>query len=242
MEKHTVSRLIGAPPGYVGFDQGGLLTEAITRNPHSVLLLDEIEKAHPDLFNILLQVLEDGILTDSLGNVIDFKNVILIMTSNIGARFIQKRGHLGFQSSARSEKEAVDDGVMQAVKQTFNPEFVNRLDEIIIFEPLTDSDLFEVVGLLIGQLNRTLIRRKLQVQMTETAKRWLVEKTCSDRTYGARPLRRALQKYVEDPLSEALIGGRFSEASVIEVYLDEDNSLQYRPVELEELGDALLVR
>jgi ATP-dependent Clp protease ATP-binding subunit ClpC len=189
-----------------------------------------------------LQVLEDGILTDSLGNVIDFKNVILIMTSNIGARFIQKRGHLGFQSSARSEKEAVDDGVMQAVKQTFNPEFVNRLDEIIIFEPLTDSDLFEVVGLLIGQLNRTLIRRKLQVQMTETAKRWLVEKTCSDRTYGARPLRRALQKYVEDPLSEALIGGRFSEASVIEVYLDEGNSLQYRPVELEELGDALLVR
>ncbi|HWX41116.1 MAG TPA: ATP-dependent Clp protease ATP-binding subunit [Blastocatellia bacterium] len=242
MEKHSVSKLIGSPPGYVGHEEGGQMTEKIKRSPYSVLLLDEIEKAHPDLFNILLQVLEDGILTDSLGNVIDFKNVILIMTSNIGARFIQKRGHLGFQSSARSEKEAVDDGVMQAVKQTFNPEFVNRLDEIIIFEPLTDSDLFEVVGLLIGQLNRTLIRRKLQVQMTETAKRWLVEKTCSDRTYGARPLRRALQKYVEDPLSEALIGGRFSEASVIEVYLDEGNSLQYRPVELEELGDALLVR
>ena len=129
---------------------------------------------------------------------------------------------------------------MQAVKQTFNPEFINRLDEIIVFEPLTDGDLFEIVGLLINQLNRTLIRRKLQVQMTEDAKRWIVEKTCVDRSYGARPLRRALQKHVEDPLSEALIGGRFSEASVVEVYLDSD-SLGYRPVELEELGDALLV-
>jgi ATP-dependent Clp protease ATP-binding subunit ClpC len=239
MEKHSVSKLIGSPPGYVGHEEGGQLTDKIKRNPYSVLLLDEIEKAHPDLFNILLQVLEDGVLTDSLGNAVDFKNVILIMTSNIGARFIQKRGHMGFQASAQAEKLKIEEGVMQAVKQTFNPEFINRLDEIIIFEPLTDNDLFEIVGLLIAQLNRTLIRRKLQVQMTEEARRWIVEKTCSDRSYGARPLRRALQKYVEDPLSEALIGGRFSEASVIEVYLEGD-SLQYRPVELEELGGALL--
>ena len=241
MEKHAVSKLIGSPPGYVGHEEGGQLTEKIKRNPYSVLLLDEIEKAHPDLFNILLQVLEDGTLTDSLGNQIDFKNTILIMTSNIGARFIQKRGHMGFQSSSRSQQTTVEEGVMQAVKQTFNPEFINRLDEIIVFEPLTDTDLFEIVGLLVAQLNRTLIRRKLQVQMTEDARRWIVEKTCSDRTYGARPLRRALQKHVEDPLSEALIGGRFSEASVVEVYL-EGNSLQYRPMELEELGDALLVQ
>ena len=241
MERHTVSRLIGAPPGYVGFDQGGLLTDSIHKTPHAVLLLDEIEKAHPDLFNILLQVLEDGVLTDSLGNHIDFKNVILIMTSNIGARFIQKRGHLGFQSSARQQQTNVEEGVMQAVKQTFNPEFINRLDEIIVFEPLTDNDLFEIVGLLVAQLNRTLIRRKLQVQMTPEAKRWIVEKTCTDRSYGARPLRRALQKHVEDPLSEALISGRFSEASVIEVFL-EDNALQYRPMALEEMGDALLVQ
>ncbi|HKS42627.1 MAG TPA: ATP-dependent Clp protease ATP-binding subunit, partial [Blastocatellia bacterium] len=241
MEKHAVSKLIGSPPGYVGHEEGGQLTEKIKRNPYSVLLLDEIEKAHPDLFNILLQVLEDGTLTDSLGNQIDFKNTILIMTSNIGARFIQKRGHMGFQSSSRSQQTTVEEGVMQAVKQTFNPEFINRLDEIIVFEPLTDTDLFEIVGLLVAQLNRTLIRRKLQVQMTQDARRWIVEKTCSDRTYGARPLRRALQKHVEDPLSEALIGGRFSEASVVEVYL-EDNSLQYRPMELEELGDALLVQ
>jgi ATP-dependent Clp protease ATP-binding subunit ClpC len=241
MEKHSVSKLIGSPPGYVGHEEGGQLTDKIKRNPYSVLLLDEIEKAHPDLFNILLQVLEDGVLTDSLGNTVDFKNVILIMTSNIGARFIQKRGHLGFQASAQAEKLKVEEGVMQAVKQTFNPEFINRLDEIIIFEPLTDNDLFEIVGLLVAQLNRTLIRRKLQVQMTEEAKRWIVEKTCSDRSYGARPLRRALQKYVEDPISEALIGGHFSEPSVIEVYLDK-GSLQYRPLALEEMGEPLLVR
>jgi ATP-dependent Clp protease ATP-binding subunit ClpC len=241
MEKHAVSKLIGSPPGYVGHEEGGQLTEKIKRNPYSVLLLDEIEKAHPDLFNILLQVLEEGTLTDSLGNSIDFKNTILIMTSNIGARFIQKRGHMGFQATARTQQATVEEGVMQAVKQTFNPEFVNRLDEIIVFEPLTDADLFEIVGLLVAQLNRTLIRRKLQVQMTEEARRWVVEKTCADRTYGARPLRRALQKHVEDPLSEALISGSFSEASVVEVYLDGD-SLGYRSLELEELGAELLVQ
>ncbi|HSO76321.1 MAG TPA: ATP-dependent Clp protease ATP-binding subunit [Blastocatellia bacterium] len=241
MEKHSVSKLIGSPPGYVGHEEGGQMTEKIKRNPYSVLLLDEVEKAHPDLFNILLQVLEDGTLTDSLGNSVDFKNTIIIMTSNIGARFIQKRGHMGFQASTRTQQATVEEGVMQAVKQTFNPEFVNRLDEIIVFEPLTDADLFEIVGLLIAQLNRTLIRRKLQVQMTAEARRWIVEKTCSDRTYGARPLRRALQKHVEDPLSEALIGGRFTEASIVEVCLEGD-SLQYRTVDLEEMNEPLLVQ
>ncbi len=241
MEKHAVSKLIGSPPGYIGHEEGGQLTEKIKRNPYSVLLLDEIEKAHPDLFNILLQVLEDGALTDSLGNSVDFKNVILIMTSNIGARFIQKRGQVGFQASSRAQQATVEEGVMQAVKQTFNPEFINRLDEIIVFEPLTDEDLFQIVGILINELNRTLIRRRLQVQMTEEARRWVVEQTCQDRSYGARPLRRALQKYVEDPLSEALIEGRFSEASLIEVFLD-GHALGYRPLELEELGDALLVQ
>jgi ATP-dependent Clp protease ATP-binding subunit ClpC len=241
MEKHSVSKLIGSPPGYVGHEEGGQMTEKIRRNPYSVLLLDEIEKAHPDLFNILLQVLEDGVLTDSLGNSIDFKNTILIMTSNIGARFIQKRGHMGFQASSKQQQASVEEGVMQAVKQTFNPEFINRLDEIIVFEPLTDDDLFEIVGLLVAQLNRTLIRRKLQVQVTEGARRWIVEKTCSDRSYGARPLRRALQKHVEDPLSEALIAGQFGEASIVEVYLEGDQ-LQYRALELEEMNDALLVQ
>jgi len=241
MEKHSVSKLIGSPPGYVGHEEGGQLTERIKRNPYSVLLLDEIEKAHPDIFNILLQVFEDGQLTDSLGNTIDFKNVIIIMTSNIGARFIQKRGHLGFQSSAEKSLEKMEETVMGAVKQTFNPEFINRLDEIIIFEPLSDDDLLKIVDLLLEQMNKTLKRRKIQVRLSDEAKAWIVNKTCADRTYGARPLRRAMQKYVEDPLSEALIRGQFSDTNVVEVYV-EGAELQYRPAEIEEPGDALLVQ
>src|SRR5215471_18719829 len=242
MEKHAVSKLIGSPPGYVGHEEGGQLTERIKRNPYSVLLLDEIEKAHPDVFNILLQVFEDGQLTDSLGNTIDFKNTIIIMTSNIGARFIQKRGTLGFQATADESRERLEEMVMNAVKQTFNPEFINRLDEIIVFDPLTDDDMIKIVGLLVEQMNRTLQRRKLQVHLVDEAKSWIVEKTCADRTYGARPLRRAMQKFVEDPLSEALIQGRFSNASLIEVYVDasERNELQYRSIALEESGEELL--
>src|SRR5262249_23147391 len=200
MEKHSVSKLIGSPPGYVGHEEGGQLTERIKRNPYSVLLFDEIEKAHPDIFNILLQVFEDGQLSDSLGNTIDFKNTIIIMTSNIGARFIQKRGHLGFQASTDLQQEKMEEAVMGAVRQTFNPEFINRLDEIIVLEPLNDDDLVKVIGLLVGQMKRTLERRRIEVLLTDDAKRWVLEKTCKDRSYGARPLRRALQKYVEDPL------------------------------------------
>ena len=233
MEKHSVSKLIGSPPGYVGHEEGGQLTERIKRNPYSVLLLDEIEKAHPDVFNILLQVFEDGQLTDSLGNTIDFKNTIIIMTSNIGARFIQKRGTLGFQATSDESRERLEEMVMNAVKQTFNPEFINRLDEIIVFDPLSDDDLLKIVGLLQEQMNRTLQRRKLEVHLSDESRRWIVEKTCADRTYGARPLRRAMQKYVEDPLSEALIQGRFKDASLIEVYL-EGNELKYRSISVGE--------
>ncbi|MCG3163014.1 MAG: Negative regulator of genetic competence ClpC/MecB [Acidobacteria bacterium] len=229
MEKHSVSKLIGSPPGYVGYDEGGQLTERIRRNPYSVLLLDEIEKAHPDIFNILLQVFEDGVLTDAAGAKVDFKNVIVIMTSNIGARFINKGASLGFQSSFGEAVAKNEDRVLAAVRETFNPEFINRLDEIIVFEPLTDDDLLRIVGLLIDQLNRTLLQRKLEVRLTEDAKRWIVDRTCADRTYGARPLRRALQKYVEDPLSEALIQGHIGSAPLIEVFLDGD-ALNYRPV------------
>src|SRR2546430_15581413 len=154
MEKHSVSKLIGSPPGYVGYEEGGQLTERVRRNPYSVLLFDEIEKAHPDVFNILLQVYEDGILTDALGNTIDFKNTIIIMTSNIGARFIQKKGAMGFQGSADISREKMEEMVMAAVRQTFNPEFVNRLDEIIVFDELGDEELLEVVQLQIDQINR----------------------------------------------------------------------------------------
>lgn len=241
MEKHSVSKLIGSPPGYVGHEEGGQLTERIRRSPYSVLLFDEIEKAHPDIFNVLLQVFEDGILTDALGNTVDFKNAIIIMTSNIGARFIQKRGTLGFQASTDSSREKLEEMVMSAVRQTFNPEFINRLDEIIIFDELFDDDLLEVVQLQVDQLNRTLNNRGLEVRLSEDAKRWIVSKTCGDRSYGARPLRRALQKHVEDPLSEALIQGELGGSSVVEVFV-EDDELSYRPASVEEPGDALVIR
>jgi ATP-dependent Clp protease ATP-binding subunit ClpC len=240
MEKHSVSKLIGSPPGYVGHEEGGQLTERIKRSPYAVLLFDEIEKAHPDIFNILLQVFEDGILTDALGNTVDFKNVIIIMTSNIGARFIQKKGVLGFQANTDTTREKVEEMVMSSVRQTFNPEFINRLDEIIIFDELLDDELLEVVQLQIEQINKTMTRHGLEVRLTDQAKQWIVEKTCADRSYGARPLRRALQKYVEDPLSEALIQGQLEGASLIEVFLS-DNHLDYHPIGVEAPDDALLI-
>ena len=177
MEKHSVSKLIGSPPGYVGHEEGGQLTERIKRSPYSVLLFDEIEKAHPDIFNILLQVFEDGILTDALGNTVDFKNAIIIMTSNIGARFIQKKGTLGFQANTDATREKVEEMVMSSVRQTFNPEFINRLDEIIIFDQLLDDELLEVVQLQLDQINRTMSRHGFDINLTDEAKRWIVDKT-----------------------------------------------------------------
>ena len=240
MEKHSVSKLIGSPPGYVGHEEGGQLTERIKRSPYSVLLFDEIEKAHPDIFNVLLQVFEDGILTDALGNAVDFKNAIIIMTSNIGARFIQKKATMGFQGTNDASRERMEEMVMSAVRQTFNPEFINRLDEIIIFDELYNHELLDVIQLQIEQINKTMLRHGFAVKLTDEAKKWIVDKTCADRSYGARPLRRALQKYVEDPLSEALIQGQLSEASLIEVFLDGDD-LNYRPIGIEAPDDALLI-
>jgi len=228
MEKHSVSKLIGSPPGYVGHEEGGQLTEKVKRNPYSVVLLDEIEKAHPDIFNILLQVFEDGHLTDGLGNRVNFKNTILIMTSNIGARFIQKKSSLGFQSADTTAIDKnVNDMVLGEVKRTFNPEFINRIDEIIVFEALTDDDLRRIMGLLITQLNENLVDRKLRIDLTPEVIDWIIQVTCNDRSYGARPLRRALQRYVEDPLSEELIRGQLRGGDV-EVYLD-GGVLAYRP-------------
>jgi len=240
MEKHSVSKLIGSPPGYVGHEEGGQLTERIKRAPYSVLLFDEIEKAHPDIFNILLQVFEDGLLTDALGNAIDFKNAIIIMTSNIGARFIQKKGTMGFQASSDSSRDKMEEMVMSSVRQTFNPEFINRLDEIIIFDQLLDGELLEVIQLQIEQINKTMARHGLEVRLTNEAKRWIVDKTCADRSYGARPLRRALQKYVEDPLSEALIQGNLGEAGLIEIFRDGDE-LAHRSLGVEASDDVLLI-
>jgi ATP-dependent Clp protease ATP-binding subunit ClpC len=227
MEKHSVSKLIGSPPGYVGHEEGGQLTEKVRRNPYSVVLLDEIEKAHPDIFNILLQVFEDGHLTDGLGNKVNFKNTILIMTSNIGARFIQKKASLGFQSSeTESIAKSVTDMVLGEVKRTFNPEFINRIDEIIVFEALGDDELRRIMLLLVDQLNENLVSRQLKISLLPEVVDWVIDLTCKDRSYGARPLRRAIQRYVEDPLSEELIRGHLRGGD-IEVYL-EAGQLSYR--------------
>jgi ATP-dependent Clp protease ATP-binding subunit ClpC len=244
MEKHEVSKLIGSPPGYVGYEEGGQLTERVKRQPYSIVLLDEIEKAHPDLFNILLQVFEDGQLTDGLGNQVDFKNTIIIMTSNIGARHMMKQKGLGFQTDAKESEgnvsAKVEDLVRGEVKKTFNPEFLNRLDEVILFNPLTDADLIHIVELMVGQINTNLAQRSITISVTDEAKKWILEKTLTDRAYGARPLRRALQKYIEDPLSEALIQGTITQRpAFIEVFLEGDK-LFYRPVGEEKQEGVLL--
>jgi ATP-dependent Clp protease ATP-binding subunit ClpC len=193
-----------------------------------VVLLDEIEKAHPDVFNILLQVFEDGHLTDGLGNRVNFKNAIMIMTSNIGARFIQKKASLGFQSSdSGAIDKNVNDMVLGEVKRTFNPEFINRIDEIIVFEALTDDDLRRIMALLVHQLNINLIDRRMKIALSPEVVDWIIDVTCRDRSYGARPLRRAIQRYVEDPLSEELIRGNLGDGDV-EVFL-ENGQLSYRP-------------
>ena len=235
MEKHSVSKLIGSPPGYVGHEEGGQLTERVKRSPYAVLLFDEIEKAHTDIFNILLQVFEDGILTDALGNTVDFKNTIIIMTSNIGARFIQKRASLGFQGTADLSRAKMEEMVMSSVRQTFNPEFINRLDEIIVFDELGDEELLDVLQLQVDQINRTMTNHGFIVRLADDAKRWILDKTCADRSYGARPLRRALQKYVEDPLSEALIQGQLGDASLVEMYV-EAGLLSFRSIMIDEEG------
>ncbi len=197
------------------------------RNPYSVVLLDEIEKAHPDIFNILLQVFEDGHLTDGLGNRVNFKNTIIIMTSNIGARFIQKKASLGFQASDTGTIDKnVNDMVLGEVKRTFNPEFINRIDEIIVFEALTDDDLRRITGLLIDQLNVNLADRRMKINVTAEVIDWIIENTLKDRSYGARPLRRAIQRHIEDPLSEELIRGHLRDGE-IDVFVDA-GQLAYR--------------
>src|SRR5512132_3998847 len=233
MEKHSVSKLIGSPPGYVGYEEGGQLTERVKRNPYSIILLDEIEKAHPDIYNILLQVFEDGQLTDGLGNQVDFKNTIIIMTSNLGARFLEKRGHLGFSApTGEGIPSKIEDMVRGEVKKAFNPEFLNRLDEIILFSSLTDDDLIKIINLMVEQVNVNLVAKQIKIKLAPEAARYLLEKTCGDRSYGARPLRRALQKYIEDPLSELLIQGALPRPADLEVYLGE-TGIFYRQVNVE---------
>jgi ATP-dependent Clp protease ATP-binding subunit ClpC len=227
MEKHSVSKLIGSPPGYVGHEEGGQLTERVKRSPYAVVLLDEIEKAHPDVFNILLQVFEDGHLTDGLGNTVDFKNCIIIMTSNIGARHIEKRGRMGFSSGDREDTaERIGEAVMGEVKRTFNPEFINRIDEIIVFDALSDDDLMQITRLLVEQLNVNLKEKGILVSIRDEGVEWLLKRTLPDRSYGARPLRRAIQRHIEDALSEAFIRGQIRPGEPIDIGV-QDGALHY---------------
>ena len=218
MEKHSVSKLIGSPPGYVGHEEGGQLTDRVKRKPYSVVLLDEIEKAHPSIFNILLQVYEEGHLTDSMSNIVDFKNCILIMTSNVGARYIQRRGAVGFRTDDEGAGyQEMRDRVLEEVKKTFNPEFLNRINETIVFHSLTDEHLVKIVRLMIEDVNANLAGKDIQVRLDESAYRWMVDETCADRSYGARPLRRAIQKHIEDKLADQLIRGKIGAGDRVEI-------------------------
>ncbi len=222
MEKHSVSRLVGSPPGYVGFDEGGQLTKAVRQKPYSVVLFDEIEKAHPDVFNILLQILEEGRLTDAQGRTVDFRNTVIIMTSNVGAREIAQTTPLGFSGNDHaglSDKE-IKSRVMAEMKKLFRPEFLNRIDEIIVFKSLTDEQIAQIVDLMVADLRERMIAQNMSINLTPAATK-LIAKEGTDTTFGARPLRRAIQRLLEDPLSEQILEGKWQSGSIVDVDVDE---------------------
>ncbi len=230
MEKFSVSRLVGAPPGYVGYEEGGQLTEKVRRKPYSVVLLDEIEKAHPDVFNILLQVFDDGILTDSLGRRVDFKNTIIIMTSNIGARDIKPSGTGGFGFGVETPKDnysTMKTTLEDAMKRVFNPEFLNRIDETIIFHSLGREHISQIIDIQLKELTKRLTQMKISIQLTKQAREFLVDKGF-DPAFGARPLKRALQKFIEDPIAEEILKNKFGEQSSVRVkYVKKTDSLKF---------------
>jgi ATP-dependent Clp protease ATP-binding subunit ClpC len=236
MEKHAVSKMIGSPPGYVGHEEGGQLTERIRRQPYSVVLFDEIEKAHPDVSNLLLQILEDGQLTDAYGNLVDFKNSIVLMTSNIGSKLVLRGGRMGF---GESEKEAtfhrLEEEILAELRRTFSPEFINRLDEVIVFNPLGEGELRQIVDIQLAEVNATLRQRGLRVEATPEAKDWLLARAGVEPATGARPLRRTIQRYVQDAVSELLIAQQGEPIELIEV------SLQGGALELRVLGSEPVV-
>jgi ATP-dependent Clp protease ATP-binding subunit ClpC len=228
-EQHTVSRLFGAPPGYVGYEEGGQLTEAVRRRPYRVVLFDEIEKAHPDVWNALLQILDDGRLTDGQGRVVDFRNTVLIMTSNLGTEFVKKSGSLGFirRGEDGAGEDESNEKIERALKATFRPEFLNRVDEIITFKPLSLDDVETIVDLQMKEIQVRLAEHGLSVQLTDTARKWLAREGY-DPQFGARPLRRALQKHVESPLSVQMLRGEFKTGDVVTVDFVEDKGLEFR--------------
>jgi len=219
MEKHSVARMIGAPPGYVGYEEGGALTEAVRRKPYTVVLFDEVEKAHPDVFHILLQILEDGRLTDGKGRTVDFRNTVVILTSNIGSHWIQELSGKG--------EDAVREKVMEELRREFRPEFLNRLDEIILFRSLGREELARIISIMLRELNDRLADRKITVTVTEPARERLAD-IGYDPTYGARPLRRAIQKHLQDPLALLLLKGEFREGDSVLVDADGNTGFTFR--------------
>jgi len=234
MEKHNVSRLVGAPPGYVGYEEGGQLTERIRRRPYSVLLLDEIEKAHPDVYNMLLQIMDEGRLTDSFGRSIDFKNVILIMTSNIGAELIKNQSGFGFgKKTPESNFEKMKDVLHKEVERHFRPEFINRVDDMIVFRPLSKEDLTTIVEYELNKVFKRLVEHGLHLEVTPQAKEFLIEKGYNPE-FGARPLRRAIEHYIEDPLSESVLGGQFKGKNLIKIDVQDEEHLNFEGEEMKE--------
>ncbi len=241
MEKHNVSRLIGAPPGYVGYDEGGQLTERIRRRPYAVLLLDEIEKAHSDVYNMPLQIMEEGRLTDSFGRHVDFKNVILIMTSNIGADLIKNQSGFGFgkrteQANYEKMKEMLD----KEIERHFRPEFLNRLDGQIVFRPLTRDDLQTIVDYELNKVFKRLLEHGLHLELDHSAKEFLIDKGLYPE-FGARPLRRAIERYIEDPLSEDLLRGKFKGKKLIRISVQDEDHLKFEGMETDQKMDASTV-
>jgi ATP-dependent Clp protease ATP-binding subunit ClpC len=236
-EQHTVSRLFGAPPGYVGYEQGGQLTESVRRRPYSVVLFDEIEKAHPDVWNALLQLLDDGRLTDGQGRVVDFRNAVIVMTSNVGTSFVQRSGALGFSGAREADEAKAHRNIEEELKKTFRPEFINRIDEIIIFEPLSKEHVIEIVDLQLAEVQKRLAESRLTIELTPAAKEWLADQGY-DQDFGARPLKRAIQRYVESPLSVKLLRDEFSKGDC--VLVDEKDGEIIFTKQLEDAEVAVL--
>ena len=227
MEPHSVSKLIGSPPGYVGFDEGGQLTEKIRRKPYSVILLDEVEKAHPDVMNMLLQILDDGRLTDAQGRTVNFKNTVIIMTANIGARLITDKNMLGFSNNnnkneeTQKEYETIKKDVMGELKKQFRPEFINRIDEIIVFHKLNNEDIRKIMDIMLNQLISRLKEQEIDIEIDESVKKLLIEKGV-DIKYGARPLKRTIQNILEDKIAEAMLDGKITVSKKAKVIAENE--------------------
>ncbi|HJX27965.1 MAG TPA: AAA family ATPase, partial [Thermoanaerobaculia bacterium] len=230
MEKHAVSKLIGSPPGYVGHEEGGQLTERVRRQPYSMILFDEIEKAHPDVANLLLQILEDGQLTDAYGNQVDFKNTLILMTSNIGSKLVLRGGRMGFGEGSKEESfNRIEEEILAELRRAFSPEFINRIDEVIVFNPLGEEELRRIVDILIDDVNETLAERGLHLEVSVEAKDWLLRRADIEPATGARPLRRTIQRHIQDAVSEILIH-QFGGEPIDRIQVDlENDALKFHP-------------